>query len=182
DGQIDRAREEAEALEAASVQSSQCEREAMQAERDMLDLKKCEFMLGHLLEPEPGTIVTVTNFGFFVELDAYPIEGLVRADNLIDDRYYFIEEERALKGMRTNRRFRIGDRVRVEATKVDLRRRQIDFALLERLNEGSEAEDQQRRIGKERKRSEPRARRKHAAETMRHKKPRQPPPKRKRPR
>jgi len=90
-------------------------------------------MLDHLLEPEPGTIVSVTNFGFFVELDAYPIEGLVRLDDLTDDRYTFIEPERALKGARTGQRFRLGDRVRVEAINVNLRRREIDFALLERL-------------------------------------------------
>lgn len=133
DGNLDAARTEPEAIEAASVCSSQREREAMAAERAMLDLKKAEFMLGHLLEPEPGTIVSVLAFGFFVELDAYPIEGLVRADALTDDRYYFIEEERALKGIRTRQRYRLGDRVLVEATDVSLRRRQIDFAVLQRL-------------------------------------------------
>ena len=60
--------------------SSQAERDAMEAERAMLDLKKCEFMLDHLLEPEPATVVSVMTAGLFVELDAYPIEGLVRAD------------------------------------------------------------------------------------------------------
>ena len=133
DGDIEAGRAAAEALEAASVQNSQSEREAMEAERAMLDLKKAEFMLEHLLEPEPGTIVSVLAFGFFVELDAYPIEGLVRADALSDDRYYFIEEEHALKGMQTGKRFRLGDRVLVEATNVSLRRREIDFAVLERL-------------------------------------------------
>ncbi|HUI26492.1 MAG TPA: ribonuclease R [Candidatus Kryptonia bacterium] len=133
DGEVDRARAESAALEAASVHSSQREREAMEAERAMLDLKKAEFMLDHLLEPEPGTVVSVTNFGFFVELDAYPIEGLVRLDDLTDDRYTFIERERALKGARRGHRFRLGDRVRVEAINVNLRRREIDFVLLERL-------------------------------------------------
>lgn len=133
DAQLEPARAEADALEAASVNSSQCEREAMEAERAMLDLKKAEFMLAHLLEPEPGTIVSVMPFGFFVELDAYPIEGLVRADTLPGERYVFIEDERAFKGLRTRRRFRLGDRVRVEATNVSLQRRQIDFTLLERL-------------------------------------------------
>ncbi len=133
DGELDAARADAEALEAASVESSQAEREAMEAERAMLDLKKAEFMLDHLLEPEPGTIVSVTNFGFFVELDAYPIEGLVRIEDLVDDRYHFIESERALKGFRKGQRFRLGDRVQVEAVNVSLRRRQIDFRLLQRL-------------------------------------------------
>jgi ribonuclease R len=133
DGRVEEARAHAEAIEAVSVQNSQSEREAMEAERAMLDLKKAEFMLEHLLEPEPATIVSVLSFGFFVELDAYPIEGLVRAEDLAGDRYDFIEAERALKGMRTGQRFRLGDRVVVEATNVSLRRRQIDFACLERL-------------------------------------------------
>jgi ribonuclease R len=133
DGDLDRARAEAETLEADSIHCSQAEREAMQAEWAMIDLKKAEFMLGHLLEPEPGTIVSVTPFGFYVELDAYPIEGLVRIDDLTDDRYRFIEVERALCGWRTGQRFRLGDQVVVEATNISLRRRTIDLALLERL-------------------------------------------------
>ncbi len=137
DGDSDAARSAAEALEAASVQNSQCEREAMEAERAMLDLKKAEFMLSHLLEPLPGTIVSVVSFGFFVELDAFPVEGLVRVDALSGDRYYLIEAERALKGMRTRQRFRLGDRVLVEATNVSLRRREVDFALLKRLDVGA---------------------------------------------
>jgi ribonuclease R len=105
----------------------------MEAERAMLDLKKCEFMLGHLLEPELATVVSVTKAGLFVELDAYPIEGLVRADGIPGDRWYFIEAERALKGMRTRQRYRLGDRMVVEATDVSLRRRRIDFAIVKRL-------------------------------------------------
>lgn len=132
-GDVGAPRAEAESIAAASVESSQHERDAMEAERAMLDLKKTEFMLDHLLEPEAGTIVSVTSFGFFVELDAYPIEGLVRADALTDDRYVLIEGEQSLKGVRKGQRYRLGDRVLVEATNANLRRREIDFALLERL-------------------------------------------------
>lgn len=134
DGDLPGARAEAERIEASSVQSSQREREAVGAERAMLDLKKAEFMLGHLLEPSVGTIVSVTEFGFYVELDAYPVEGLVRADALQGEGFTFIAAERALKGLRTGQRFRLGDRVEVEATNVSLQRRQIDFALVRRLH------------------------------------------------
>ena len=133
DGERQQAADDAAAIEAASIASSQAEREAMEAERAMLDLKKAEFMLEHLLEPEPGTIVSVVPFGFFVELDKYPVEGLVRVDDLRDDRYRYLENERVLKGVRKRQRFRLGDRVLVEATNVSLPRRQIDFALLERI-------------------------------------------------
>jgi len=152
DGNLEAARTEPDVVEAASVRSSQCERSAMEAERAMLDLRKAEFMCGHLLEPEPGTIVSVLSFGFFVELDAYPIEGLVRADSLKDDRYYFIEEEHALKGVRTRQRFRLGDRVLVEATDVSLRRREIDFTVLQRLDASSkESTPPHRRKGAKRR-------------------------------
>jgi ribonuclease R len=127
------ARADADALAAASVHSSQAERAAIEAERAMLDLKKCEFMLDHLLEPEPGAVVSVASHGLFVELDAYPIEGLVRADTIPGDRWSFIADERVLKGLRTRQRYRLGDRVVVEATNVSLRRRHIDFAIIRRL-------------------------------------------------
>jgi ribonuclease R len=133
-GKLEEARALAETLEALSIHCSQCERQAVEAERAMLDLKKCEFMFDHLLEPEPGTIVSVTNFGCFVELDAYPIEGLLKPESFPEDRYYYHEEEQAWIGARRRQRFTIGDRVRVECTNVSLRRREIDFALLERLS------------------------------------------------
>ncbi|MFN8643538.1 MAG: RNB domain-containing ribonuclease [Candidatus Binatia bacterium] len=133
DGEVESARAAAAALEAASAHSSQAEREAMDAERAMLDLRKADFMLGHLLEPEPATVVAVIAAGLFVELDAYPVEGLVRADDLRGDRYVYAEAERALVGLRTRQRFRLGDRVVVEATNVSLQRRRVDFALVRRL-------------------------------------------------
>ncbi|MBM4268929.1 MAG: ribonuclease R, partial [Deltaproteobacteria bacterium] len=117
-------------MAAASDESSQREREAMEAERAMVDLKKAEFMLGHMLEPEPATIVTVAPFGFFVELDAYPIEGLVRADEL-PGLWHFDERSHSLSGARSGRRFRLGDRVIVEASQVSLERRQVTFTLVE---------------------------------------------------
>lgn len=132
DGETARARDEAEAIEAASIASSQAEREAMEAERAMLDLKKAEFMREHLHETGPGTIVSVTSFGFYVELDAWPVEGLVRLDTL-DDFYEYVEAERSLHARRKGRRFRLGDRVEVEVADVSLRRRTVDFALRRRL-------------------------------------------------
>ena len=161
DGNLEEARAEAERMEELSIQSSQCERQAVEAERAMLDLKKCEFMLDHLLEPEPGTIVSVTNFGCFVELDAYPIEGLLKPESFPDDRYFYVEEQQAWVGARRRQHFTIGDRVRVECTNVSLRRREIDFALLERLprlvREGTPSAEELRPEGRRARR--PRARR-----------------------
>ncbi|HYD48354.1 MAG TPA: VacB/RNase II family 3'-5' exoribonuclease [Terriglobales bacterium] len=123
-----------EALEAECLRSSQAEREAMEAERSMVDLKKAELMQEHLHQPETGTVISVTDFGLYVELDKFPIEGLVRLDDLIDDRYRLVEEERSLRGIHTNRRIRLGDRVDVECIEANTRRRTIDFHLLRFLD------------------------------------------------
>jgi len=144
DGEDDAARERAAELTELSIASSQRERQAVDAERAMLDLKKAEFMLDHLLEPEPATITGVTKFGFFVELDACPIEGLVRADQL-NERFELDESTQALVGTRTGARFRLGDRVRVEATEVSLRRRQVTFAVVEHLAREEDAGERRRK-------------------------------------
>ena len=135
DGEAARAATQGQALEALSLSSSQREREAVSAERAMLDLKRAEFMLEHLLEPEPAMIVSVAPFGFFVELEAYPIEGLVRADDL-PVQVSFDDASQTLIARRSGERFRLGDRVLVEATEVSLARRQVTFGLLERLTHG----------------------------------------------
>jgi len=140
DGRTDEAREQATALAALSESSSQREREAVGAERAMLDLKKAEFMLEHLLEPEPATIVAVAPFGFFVELEPYPVEGLVRTE-VLPAGTTFDERAQALVVSRTGKRFRLGDRVVVEATDVSLARRQVTFALVDRLTAGDPPEE-----------------------------------------
>ena len=124
-------------MESLSVSSSLREREAVGAERAMLDLKRCEFMLEHLLEPEPAMIVSVAPFGFFVELEAYPVEGLVRAEEL-PVQVTYDDATQVLLARRSGERFRLGDRVLVEATEVSLARRQIAFRYLERLAPGVE--------------------------------------------
>ncbi|HWP65912.1 MAG TPA: VacB/RNase II family 3'-5' exoribonuclease [Candidatus Limnocylindria bacterium] len=119
DERLREARADSARLAAASIESSRLERLAIDAERAMLDLKKAEFMLHHLHEPAPATVVSVVRSGAFVELDAWPIEGLVRQD----------------EGSR--RPFRLGERLVVEATAASLERRQIDFQLVRRLGEAS---------------------------------------------
>jgi ribonuclease R len=109
---------------------SERERLAVTAERDSKDLKKVEFMSRHAGGEFDGTIAGVRAFGFFVLLDAFFVEGLVHVSALADDYYLFVEEQYALVGERTRRRFRVGDRVRVRVAKVDIEERKIDFDLL----------------------------------------------------
>jgi ribonuclease R len=111
--------------------TSERERVAVEAERDSVDLKKVEFMERHLGAEFTGTISGVTAFGLFVLLDDFFVEGLVHVSWLVDDYYLFVEEQFALVGERTKRRFRLGDRLRVQVAAVNREERKIDFRLLE---------------------------------------------------
>lgn len=76
-----------------------------------------------------GLIVSVTKYGFFVELTELFVEGLVTLDALEDDHYMFHENTRQIIGGRTRRTFSIGDKVRVLADRIDYAQRRIQFAL-----------------------------------------------------
>ncbi|MDG2306234.1 MAG: ribonuclease R [Candidatus Binatia bacterium] len=132
EGRGARARGAGPEIAAASEASSRREREAMGAERAMADLKKVEFMKGHLHEPGKATVVSLAGFGFFAELDAYPVEGLVRIEDL-DGEWRFDEKAQVLYGVRSGRRIQLGDRVVVEASDVSLARRQVTLQVIEML-------------------------------------------------
>ncbi|HEY0809173.1 MAG TPA: VacB/RNase II family 3'-5' exoribonuclease, partial [Longimicrobiales bacterium] len=111
--------------------SSTRERVAVDAERDSIEMKKVEFMERHVGDEFKGTVSSVTAFGFFVLLDDFYVEGLVHVSSLEDDYYQFIEEQYALLGERTRRRFRLGDPVKIRVARVDKEERKIDFMLLD---------------------------------------------------
>jgi ribonuclease R len=109
--------------------SSLQERRAMEAERDSVDLKKIEYMLDKKGEEFEGIISGITGFGFFVELKN-TVEGLVHVEDLKDDYYHLREDLHALVGERTNKRYRLGDEVKVKVIKVNPEEREIDFVLV----------------------------------------------------
>ena len=117
-------------LQETGKHTSERERIAMDAEREMVDLKKAQFMLDKLGEEFSGVITSLANFGFFVELDSYFVEGLVRLSTLTDDDYNYYEKEYVIKGRRNGRKFRLGDAVRVKVVRVNAFRSEIDFELL----------------------------------------------------
>jgi len=117
-------------LQEAGKHTSERERIAMDAEREMVDLKKAQFMMDKLGEEFSGIITSLANFGFFVELDAYFIEGLVRLSTLTDDDYHYYEKEYVIKGSRHGRKFRLGDAVRVKVVRINAFRSEIDFELV----------------------------------------------------
>jgi ribonuclease R len=114
----------------AGTHTSERERNAMDAEREMVALKKTQFMMDKIGEEYNGFITSLTNFGFFVELDSYFVEGLVKIGSLTDDDYYYYEKEYLIKGLRQGRKFRLGDNVRVKVARINAFRSEIDFELI----------------------------------------------------
>ena len=111
-------------------ESSERERAADAAEREVDDWRKAKFMAERLGEEFDGTIINVRDFGFYVELDEFFIEGLVAVASLTDDYYRLDERTHALTG-RAGRRFRLGDRVRVRVDRVNVDRHLVDFSMVE---------------------------------------------------
>ena len=116
-------------LEEISRQSSERERRAIEIERETLDLKATEFMQQFVGKKFDGVIESVTSFGFFVELEN-GVDGLVRAADIRNDYYEFVEREFALIGQATGKSFHIGDRVRVKLISADTKLRQLTFELV----------------------------------------------------
>ncbi|MCR4943327.1 MAG: ribonuclease R, partial [Clostridium sp.] len=121
----------------ASKQSSEMERTAQQAEREVDDLKKAEYMLDRIGEEFEGIISSVTSFGMFVELPN-TVEGLVHITALDDDYYVYDENHLCLIGERTKNIYRLGDSVKVKCSKVDIPNREIFFELVEEEDEKEE--------------------------------------------
>ena len=117
-------------LQEAGKHTSERERHAMDAEREMVGLKKAQFMMNKIGEEFTGFINSLANFGFFVELDNYFIEGLVKLSSLGDDDYDYYEKEYVIKGRRHGRKFRLGDNVRVKVARINAFRSEIDFELV----------------------------------------------------
>lgn len=114
----------------AAKLSSDTEITAQEAEREVDDLKKAEYMSDRIGEVYDGIISSVTPFGMFVELEN-TIEGLVHVSSLLDDYYFYDEDHHCFIGEHKRRIFRLGDVVKVKVIKTNVEERTIDFALEE---------------------------------------------------
>ncbi len=114
----------------ASTQSSACERNATEAERDVDALYTVAYMQDRIGEEYDATISGVTSFGVFVEL-ANTVEGLIPIETLPDDSYEYIETRFLLRGTRTS--FHLGESVRVKVSGVDWGARRVQFLFLEKI-------------------------------------------------
>ncbi len=124
---------------------SMCERRADDATRDVQDWLKCEFMLDKVGERFFGTVSGVASFGLFIALDEIFIEGMLHITSLPRDFYEFDPVGHRLTGKRGGLVYRLGDRVEVLVTRVDLDERKIDFDLAEGETAAAEPRGKRRR-------------------------------------
>ena len=120
-------------LAGIAYESSQAERRAEDAERELMEWKKVKFMEDRLGDDFDAMILSVTKYGCFVELDSLFIEGLVPIMSLQGDHYTFRENTRQIIGEHTGRRYSMGDRVRVVLDRVDAVQRRLQFSILEEV-------------------------------------------------
>jgi ribonuclease R len=120
-----------EELHAIAEESSQSERRADDAERELMEWKKVKFMQDRIGDVYDGLITSVTKFGFFVELTDLFVEGLVPVNTLIDDRYTYHENTREIIGQHSRKIYRIGQQLKVIVDRIDPVEKKINFAVLE---------------------------------------------------
>ena len=127
-------------MQALGEHCSATERRADEATREAVTFLKCEF-LSHRLGGEYDAVVTAaTNFGLFVELEPLYVEGLVHITELGEDYFHYDASRHCLKGERTGKVYRLGDRLRVQVAQVNLDDRKIDLRLLDSGDETETAE------------------------------------------
>ena len=120
-----------EELHEIAEESSQSERRADDAERELMEWKKVKFMQDRVGEDFDGLITSVTKFGFFVELTDMFVEGLVPLNTLTDDFYTYHENTRQIIGQRSRKTYSMGQRIRVLVDRIDPMEKKIQFAILE---------------------------------------------------
>jgi len=118
-------------LHEIAEESSQSERRADDAERELMEWKKVKFMQDRVGEDFDGLITSVTKFGFFVELTDLFVEGLVPLNTLTDDFYTYHENTRQIIGQRSRKIYGLGQRIRVLVDRIDPVEKKIQFAILE---------------------------------------------------
>ncbi|MFM8534900.1 MAG: RNB domain-containing ribonuclease, partial [Acidimicrobiia bacterium] len=152
--------------------TSEMERKAADAEREILQWKKVRFMADKVGDVFDGYITGVAPFGMFVELTEHYVEGLVHVSAMADDYYRYREQQHVLFGENTRKIYRLGDQVKVQIIRVDMERRQIDLGLedvLEAVRRDERSRGQSRtcaRPKKDQRKGTPEQRRKRKKQRM----------------
>jgi ribonuclease R len=145
--------------------TSEMERRADDAERELLQWKKVRFMADKVGDEYEGYITGVAAYGLFIELVDHYIEGLVHISSMADDYYRFVEQQHILRGENTKKIYRLGDKVLVQVVRVDMERRQVDLGIVDILESVRREERPREPI---RSRTKPKKEQRHAQRPGRH--------------
>ena len=130
---VERRRRWVEDLPEVARRTSELERRAEEAERELMRWQMVRFMADKVGDEFTGYVIGVTAFGLFVELVEQFVEGLVHVSSMADDYYRYVESRHLWQGESSGKVYRLGDRVRVQLVRVDKEHRQLDLALTEIL-------------------------------------------------
>ena len=119
-----------EELHALGVATSEAERRAADAERELIEWKKVSFMAQHVGDEFEALIISLIKSGFFVELMDLFVEGFVPLATLGDDYYVYRERERSIVGQHTHRAFHLGERERVRLDRIEQAGNKLEFSVV----------------------------------------------------
>jgi ribonuclease R len=152
-----RAGGDADELAALGEHCSRTERRSDNAEREIIKLRLLNYLSERIGMTMDAVITGVAEYGFYAQGQVFPAEGLVHVSSLTDDYYHFDEMSHTLEGKRSRRRYRLGDRVKVEVVRVDLNRRLLDLRVCDQKapvveeRKGQKREPDKRVVKKRRK-------------------------------
>ncbi len=127
------------------------ERRGDDAERELRQVKLLELLKNHVGEEFPGVVTSITNFGLFIQLQTYLIDGLIRYENLLGEWWDVDDRAGVVRGKRTGKKIGIGDQVKVIIAKVDPARRELDLSISQLLGKAGHPDPSVKPTGKPRK-------------------------------
>jgi len=114
----------------AAKQASQREIQTVDAERASIAYKQVEYLSDKVGQTFDAIVSGISQYGLFVEEQTSKAQGLIRANTMTDDYYEFKPEEYALVGQKTNKKYHIGEPLKIKLAGVNLDRRQLDFEIV----------------------------------------------------
>ena len=117
-------------LQKKAIYCSEKEMVAAKAERDSIKFMQIKFMKNKIGETFSGIISGVSDWGIYVEIEENKCEGMVYIKDIEDDKYYYSEQQQAILGKKTNKKYTLGDKINIQVKKADLAKKHLDFIII----------------------------------------------------
>ena len=117
-------------LQKKAMHCSEREMVAAKAERDSIKFMQIKFMENKIGENFSGIISGVSDWGIYVEIEENKCEGMVYIKDIDGDKYYYSEQQQAILGRKTNKKYTLGDKINIEVKKADLVKKHLDFIII----------------------------------------------------